>query len=337
MKVAHQVLSLCALTTVVKGWYLPLSGGHLSWPSSSNGLVSGSRVSRQSTRANSRECTRVQANADCPVAQNIIDAISRCGSFGNEKAIMIENECRRNSAGEYCKALSFSSIESACQSGCSATCRKILTEGGCCLNFYMDRVTRYFEACIWDIPSACTNKSLSIPTSSDDASCSSPVDFLVYLRDVTCKNLKPAYHSLTSKDNCQDSVRQLEATCRYRDGKNCMTEVYITANTLVNNATANCPWTFNCSTSCRSSLIDLNSNLGCCLNILNASLSVGSDPSYNVITDNALWKQCGITPPGICESSFTAADSVTEVTSSAYVIAGNIAFLVVSSFLLTFV
>ena len=337
MKVAHQVLSFCALTTVAKGWYLPLSGGHLALPSSSNGLVSGSRVSRQSTEATFRECTRVQTKVDCSFGQNLISAISRCGSIGNKFAINFENGCRRNSAGEYCRALAVSSIIIACQSGCSAACRNILTEGGCCLNFYMESVTGYFKACVLDIPSACPTTSLSIPTSSDDASCSSFEDFFPYLVDHFCNNGQPVYDSLISND-CLDVALRIESICRYRDGKNCITEVNDTASyRLFDNATAYCPSTFNCSTSCRSSLNDLNSNLGCCLNILNDSLSVGSDPSYSVITDNALWLQCDITPPGICESSFTAADSFTEVASSAYVIAGNIAFLVVSSFLLTFV
>ena len=253
--------------------------------------------------------------------------------MGNEFAINFENGCRRNSAGEYCRALAVSSIIIACQSGCSTACRNILTDGGCCLNFYMDSVTEYFNACGLDIPSACPTTSLSIPTSSDDASCSSSEDFPLYLVDNFCNNGQPVYDSLISNDNCLDFAPQLEDTCRYRDGKNRNTEVFVTAsNTLVNNATANCPSTFNCSTSCRSFLNDLNSNLGCCLNILNASLSVGSDPSYSVITDYALWLQCDITPPGICESSFTAADSFTEVASSAYVIAGNIAFLFVTFF-----
>ena len=252
--------------------------------------------------------------------------------MGNETAISYEKKCRRNSDGEYCAAFSVSSINKACQSNSSAACRKILTEGGCCLNFYMDKFTSYFNASGLDIPSACTNKSLSIPTSSNNASCPSSKDFSVYLRDVICKNKLPVYHSLNLNNSCQNYARELETTCGYRNWINCNPEVYVTAsNTLVNNATANCPQTSNCSTSCRSSLNDLKSNLGCCLKILNDSLSVGNDSSYSVITDNALWLQCNITLSGICESPFPA------TTSSAYVIAGNIAFLVVSSFLLTFV
>ena len=300
MKVAHQVLSLCALTTVAKGWYLLLSDGQLSLPSSSIGLVSGRRVSRQSTEAIFRECTRVEVKTECSIGQNLISAINQCGSVGKEFAINFEKGCRRNSAGEYCKLISVHRIIFACQSGCSATCRKILTDGGCCLNFYMDRVTEYFNACGLDIPSACPTTSLSIPTSSDNASCSFSVDIDLYLNDYLCNNGQPIYDSLISNDNFLDFARGIEGRCRYRGGKNCITEVYDTAsNTPVDNATANCPLAFNCSTSCRSSLNDLNSNLGCCLNKRNASLSVGSDPSYSVIMDNALWLQCDIIPPGI--------------------------------------
>ena len=115
--------------------------------------------------------------AECSVAQKYINAFSRCGSLRNEFAINFENGCRRNSAGEYCRILEISSFPIACQSGCSAACRTILTNGGCCFSFYMDSATEYFNACVLDIPSACPSTSLSIPTSSDDASCSSRDDF----------------------------------------------------------------------------------------------------------------------------------------------------------------
>ena len=331
MKVAHQVLTLCALTTVVKGWYSPLSGGHLSLPSSSNGLVSGSRASRQSTEANSPECNRLQAKGDCSVAQKIINAISRCGSRGNRFAKMIEMGCRQNFAQEYCQAVAVPRITEACKSNCSEECSNIFTIADCC-HFQTDEVRNYFNTCKSGIPSACPKTSLSIPTSSDDANCSSVVNFSVYLANVTCNNGQPTYNSLISNDNCQNDARQFEQSCRDRNMKNCIIQVESTANSVLFNKTiANCPSISTCSPSCRSSLNDLNSNLGCCLNIRNASLSVGVDQIYFVVTDNDLWLKCSITPPGICESPFTAA------ASSPYVIAGNIAFLVVSSFLLTFV
>ena len=332
MKITHSALILCALTVIAKGWNFPLSDDRPSLPSSSNNLLSVSRISRQSTEADIQECSNEQVKAECSVAQKYINAFSRCGSLGNEFAINFENGCRRNSAGEYCRTLEISSFPIACQSGCSAECRTILTNGGCCFYFYMDSATEYFNACGLDIPSACPSTSLSIPTSSDDASCSSRDDFSGFEIDNFCNNGQPVYDSFISNDNCQDFARQIQDGCRYRDGKNCNTEVFdTTSNTQVNNAIANCPSIFNCSASCRSSLNDLNSNLGCCLNNYNDSLSVSSNPRYSVITDNALWLQCDITPPGICESTFTAA------ASSAYVTAGNIAFLVLASFLLTFV
>ena len=107
MKVAHQELTLCSLTTVAKGWYLPLSDSHYHCLP---GLVSGNRVSRQSTEATFLECTHVLVEAECSIGQNLFSVISRCGSMGNVFAINFENGCRRNSASEYCRALAVSSI-----------------------------------------------------------------------------------------------------------------------------------------------------------------------------------------------------------------------------------
>ena len=114
------------------------------------------------------------------------------------------------------------------------------------------------------------------------------------------------------------------------------------------------------------------------MNLFNASLRQISDKFsvYSVITDNAFWKECGINPPGVCESSLNAAAQSAYTTAesslstaapsayttaksslsvaapsaytttesqlsaaapSAYTTAGNIAFLVLAASLFNFV
>ena len=305
---------------------------------------------------NEAECLRELAKAVCSssFAQGYINAVSQCGSQGSAAAIDIEEECRQSSAGEYCLTVDIDLIISGCRSNsddCSAACRNSLTDNGCCLNPYLHKLEQNFTACGLASPSACPRSSLTIPTSSDNSSCSSDEDFLRVFTEYSCSNGQPVLDDLISK-NCLINAREIEDTCRYRDGKNCVVE--IATSTMQEDAITNCPSTSSCSLACSSSLNGLKDSLGCCLNLFNASLvESSSDVSmYSVITDNALWRECGITPPGVCElllnaiapSAYTTSESEsTESEStrnaaapSAYTPAGNIAFLVLAASLFNF-
>ena len=199
-----------------------------------------------------------------------------------------------------------------------------MTDLGCCLNTYTDILELNFTACETASPSACPRSSLTIPTSSDDPSCSTSEDLLRVATEYFCSNGRPILDDLIS-NNSLKTARDFEDACRYRDGKNCL-EVIETSTVQYDNLTdaiTNCPSTSSCSSACSNSLNGLMDSLGCCLNLFNASLGESSKAvsTYSVISDNALWQECGITPPGVCELSLNAA------APSAYSAAGNIAFL----------
>ena len=331
--IAHISLIFCVLVTITKGWILPLSVGHQTF--SPKKIVSVSRVTRQ---VNDAECSSVVSKGVCSpsFAQKFINALSQCGSLGSDEAITYEKGCRQSSAGAYCSSVNIALITSVCRSnaGCSAACGKSLTDLGCCLNPDMDILEQNFTACGLAFPSACPPSSLTIPTYSDSHSCSSKKDFSRFETDYICSNGRPVLDDLIS-NNCPKYARAIQDECRYRDGKNCV-EV-IEASTIQENATLekaimNCPSKSSCSSACRSTLNGFKDSLGCCLNLFNASLEDSSNDvsTYSVIRDNALWQECGITPPGVCESPLNAA------ASSAYSTAGNIAFLVLAATLFNF-
>ena len=290
-----------------------------------------------------------------PFAQNYINAVSQCGSLGSEEAIAKQQGCRQSSAGEYCSTVDIVLNICGLNGGCSAECRKSLTDFGCCLNLfsYKDIFKRNLAACGLASPSACPPSSLTIPTFSDNPSCLSHDDFCLFNAEFICSNGRPILDDLIS-NNCLILAREFEDNCRYRDGKNCV-EVY-TTSTMQENATMNCPSTSNCSSACRSTLNGFKDSLGCCLNLFNASLGESKNDvsKYSVITDNALWQECGITPPGVCElslnatapSAYTTAESLlsaaapsaytTAAAPSAYTTAGNIAFRVLAASLFNF-
>ena len=131
-------------------------------------MASVSRVTRQ---INEAECSNVINEGLCSPSfvQNFINAISQCGSQGSAAAIASEKDCRQSSTGEYCSSVNIDRITSDCRSngGCSAACRKSLTDPGCCLNPYVDTLEQSFRACGLASPSACPRSSLTIPTLSD--------------------------------------------------------------------------------------------------------------------------------------------------------------------------
>ena len=246
--IAQISLILCVLVTITKGWMLPLSVGHQTF--SPKKMVSVRRVTRQ---VNEAECSRVLKKGVCSPSftHKYINAVSQCGALGSAAAIAGEKECRQNSADEYCCSVDIALITSGCRSngGCSAACRNSLTDLGCCLNPHMDILEHNFTACGLAFPSACLPSSLTIPTSSDNPSCSSRNDFSRFETDYICSNGCPILDDLIS-NNCLNYARAFQDNCRYRDGKNCV-EVIATStiqeNATLENAIMYCPSTSSCS------------------------------------------------------------------------------------------
>ena len=312
--VAHIALIFCLLVMITKGWNLPLGFDHQTF--STKNLVSVRRVARQ---VNEVDCSRVRSKALCSpsFAQNYINAVSQCGSVESTQAIQTEELCRQFSAGEYCLSVDINAVITICcgsSVNCSAACRKSLTDFGCCLNPYMDILEQNFTACRLAFPSACPPSSLTIPTSSDNSSCSSREDFISFSKRYFCSNGHPILDEFIS-NNCPKHACAFVDSCRYRDGKNSLEVINATFNMQVK-AITSCLLTSNCSSSCSSTINGLN-NLGCCLNIFNASLREISDifSVYSIITDNTLWQECGITPPEVCASSLSSAAPSTYTTA----------------------
>ena len=347
MKILAQlVVIFCASVTVSKGtlystghrlpdgrtWSFPLGDSHHSLSSpNSNSLVSVNRVLRQANAANLRECISGHIGAQCSTsyAQNYIDTVSQCGTLGDHAAMAFERSCRRNSGGEYCSAGLYDVALNCLSSptNCSAACRESLIKFGCCSSTIVlvgDNIQQMLSKCVLPIPTECPPTSLNIPTPSNNPSCSSIDDFTSILLRFHCsrKNIQLLQDS-QNLNNCPEIEKAFLLSCSYRNGKYCVQDI---GTTELISTMVDCPSTSDCSTACRSSLENLNENLGCCLNIFNFSLAENSFTApqakgFVTITDNALWQECGIIPPGVCEARLNAGPS-------AYTAAGNSAFLI---------
>ena len=285
-----------------------------------------SRVLRQTDRESARQCSRVVYRTQCTsteYAQNFIDTISKCETYGRTTAIAAELLCRQNSNGDYCGSAgidisSVLEVLNVCSSSCSSSCRSALialkNQQGCCLTsspvFATSRLSVYFGYCGLSNPSACPATSLTLPSSSQtDSSCGSIENFLRTTSKFTCtsQNIQPTLDALR-KNNCDEFAKLNEFGCSFRNGQYCYEHfLSVDALSVLIDATSACPTTFSCSSSCQRSLKDLNNQLGCCLNLYNSSLQAyesftSTDIStYSTITNYNLWRECRITTPGICE------------------------------------
>ena len=158
--------------------------------------------------------------------------------------------------------------------------------------------------------SACPATSLTLPSSSQtDSSCSSIENFLRTTSRFDCvsQNIQPILDALRN-NNCDEFAKLNELGCSFRNCQYCYEHFLSTdASSDLVDATRVCTTTLSCSSSCQSSLMNLNNQIGCCLNLYNSCLQVFETflntniSSYFTITNSSLWRQCGITTPGICE------------------------------------
>ena len=115
------------------------------------------RVLRQTDRESASQCSRVLYRTQCTssdYAQNLIDTISKCGTYGRAVATAVELLCRKNSNGDYCGSAgidisSVLQVQNVCSLSCSSSCRSALialkNQQGCCLGHYK------WVSCFWSV------------------------------------------------------------------------------------------------------------------------------------------------------------------------------------------
>ena len=296
------------------------SQDHQSIQTNLKNLVSFNRVSRQApSDVDCRVNVRITAECTTSYGQSFINQISQCGTLGQDRAIEFEQGCRINAAGVRCGEVNISNVEASCRSSptaCPTECRNNVSlsqlQNGCC-NSNFPELEEYLRSCsengVGQLPSPCPPLSLNIPTSlSSNPSCSTEEDLNNMVSQIQCS---PEYASVLeslSSNNCQALARENEIMCSMQDEGFCINRPINTAFEILTSATQNCPSTSECSPSCQAAINTINNNLGCCFNIFNATYVAGTAFSglsfgFDNISDNGLWQQCGITPPGFCGSS----------------------------------
>ena len=277
-------------------------------------------------------CRIISLRAQCSssFAQNLINAISKCGRNADTfNIIALESACRKNQNGQYCgESLNTGSYVTGNCSGssCSPGCLNILREANCCLNESSGIYTRYFNACGIPLPSPCESR-LQIPTITQDNSCISTQDSDLIQFATVCDNIQPIIDAWDRDDTCKLLSDASRNECASRNGQYCRLELNITISNgdsvglrSLQEAVNECPSTSTCSLQCNSSLSSVEKTVGCCIQSVNNS--VGYTPDFNTVLDSRLWNKCGIPFPSKCSATSKYVIYIFIVTLMA-----NIAFL----------
>lgn len=118
------------------------------------------------------------------------------------------------------------------------------------------------------------------------------------------------YHECSYDASTASAARRLVQSCsRDENGRFCY-EMRQNVSNYTNSVTINCPslsayYGYECTNSCRDALLNLKSNLGCCLNDLYNTTS----PSSNFL-NTSLWSTCGVIHPGFCSDSTLTQDII---------------------------
>ena len=259
--------------------------------------------SRRQTTENDNKCSGILFEALCSssVAQNFINAISKCGEQANRA---IASSCVKNNKGKYCiNDLTINYIIFNCStSSCSTGCRNALTETNCCVNDGTDSITQYFSNCRKAVPSPCKS-SLRIPKITQDPTCNTSEDYTKTSFIAQCDNRSPIISALKKDRDCEDLTNYYEAYCSIRNGKYCYLELFgdSPGSQSIENA-HECLISSNNTSKCCHFINDIKDMVGCCFHYSNLT-----DYRFygSMVFNRSLWNQCNILIPNLCNAAST--------------------------------
>ena len=283
----------------------------------------------------------------------LIQNAINCGQ--NAAARFIAGSCDRNPSGEYCAQVAlqqledFSNANANCASfveGSASQLQSLRNSLGCCINSVFnlsidasevagDLVAQAFQSITmmnlftYPLWSSCNVQTVG--------TCESSATVTPIHNSPVCTTLQLTQQALDIQCNSADAQRIVDAIitaggqcyelgqaqalgCSSRsDGQYC--SAIIAAGSL-NDTQAVTPTGItsqcnqnqqSCPSGCRSAIEAVSNNLGCCFNsVYNISLT---GDIYKFEASNALWNQCGIGTPGVCESTLDGSPATTKAMS----------------------
>ena len=251
-----------------------------------------------------------------------------------ELASVAQFNCGVNADGLYCGqgreiADQYGSEAQSCfsSSSCSSTCRsgvnRINNQLGCCSGYWtrtLSGQTTILSGSLWSSCGVSPGPLCPIPMFDSSVTatrtCSLNEASRILFAHRCRQENSGAIEVLASTTGCSTVAKVHVETCEVdSNGNFCIFNPGInTAVRFVRDCTTSRS-SSSCSSSCRSSMIALRNELGCCLNThYNGSLArVAPVSTFDQILPyftNSFWAKCGVATPGTCKNPLTDNGSV---------------------------
>ena len=209
---------------------------------------------------------------------------------------------------------------------CPAACRRFLqyasTILGCCINTYINNTdstvlsvnSTYVDYRLWNL--------CNVPLPADDCGNALPLnpppdaqdqcttqEFITRVINYECMASvsQPLVDTLLQSSRCYEFARAAVDSCSVNaNGEYCAIVIGSDAITssdsselLLESLLTSCDSSSStsCSSSCRSAVTTIANGYGCCVSVLNDTISKIPQLSYSV------WNSCGLETPGVCATS----------------------------------
>ena len=249
-------------------------------------------------------------------------------------ALVAQFACGVNANGLYCGqgleiADQYGTEAQSCVSGfgCSSTCRsgvnRINNQLGCCSGHWTQALSgqqTILSGSLWSSCGVNPGPLCPIPMFSSSVTATRTCSLNEANQILLAHRCRPensgAVEAIAKTTGCSTVAKVHVEICQVdSNGNFCrLNPGASTAITLVQNC-ATSLFSSSCSSSCRSSMIALRNELGCCLNThYNGTLArVAPVSSFDQILPyftNSFWSRCGVATPGTCESTLADTGSV---------------------------
>ena len=209
-----------------------------------------------------------------------------------------------------CRSLSF------CSSSCRNSITRIRDQLGCCsghwTNLFAGSRTN-FDGALWSVCGVSTGELCPIPTYNSTVTsrfCTlAETSRILFSRRCMQNTSGITVETLANTTGCEGVAKIHVETCSVdSNGDFCSLKTDLrTVTNIGQNCAQNVVSGTGCSSACRSSMIALRNEFGCCINSLFNGTTIrvapisGAEETLRFFT-NSFWSRCNVSPPGICES-----------------------------------
>ncbi|XP_064384725.1 uncharacterized protein LOC135333652 [Halichondria panicea] len=205
---------------------------------------------------------------------------------------------------------------SSCSSSCQNSITRIRDQLGCCSSHWTNLFAgsrKNLDGALWSVCGVSTGELCPIPTYNSTVTsrfCTlAETNRILFSRRCMQSTSGITVETLANTTGCGGVAKIHVETCSVNsNGDFCSLKTdQRTVTNMIEICAQNVVSGTGCSFACRSSMIALRNEFGCCINSLfnGTTIRVVQIPGANQVLrffTNSFWSRCNVSPPGMCES-----------------------------------